>query len=462
MDLTISNEVNGEVYGPIEINEDMSIRDLKALLEIDCHFDANRHDLYCNATLLDIETTKTLKELGLKKDDLLLIRSKIGNGGAQQPTAMSDEQLVEQFRQELQNNVTLRNQLSFQIPGLDQLVENKQLFHETMGPPILEKVHGGSRPTNPFGIPQAEYAKLMSNPDDPENQKRITELIDQQAINEQLQNALEYTPEVFFQVPMLYVNLEVNGYPVKAFVDSGAQSTIMSVKLAEKTGLTRLIDKRYAGEARGVGTGKFLGRIHQAQVKIETQFVPCTFSVIDIDIDILLGLDMLRRHRGCIDLEKNVLRFAGIETPFLSESEIPKNPIFDQEKGTITAAPESAPSNKKSPEVPVPTTGSYNSGVQMPKTATTGKTEITKNLPPPTTTSSIPAAAPGAVPSSVPKTAAPTATNPAPTATATAQRSYPENTIKQLMDLGFPRNQVITALNRTGGNAEYAAALLFQ
>ena len=38
--------------------------------------------------------------------------------------------------------------------------------------------------------------------------------------------------------------------------------TIMGAKTAERLGLMRLIDRRFAGVAKGVGTGKILGRVH--------------------------------------------------------------------------------------------------------------------------------------------------------------------------------------------------------
>lgn len=80
---------------------------------------------------------------------------------------------------------------------------------------------------------------------------------------------------------MLYINASINKVPIQAFVDSGAQSTIMSQSLAERCNLMRLVDKRQAGTAVGVGTCKILGRIHAAEIEIEKKFITCSFTVID-------------------------------------------------------------------------------------------------------------------------------------------------------------------------------------
>ena len=176
-----------------------------------------------------------------------------------------------------------------------------------------------------------EEEAIFANPDTAENQAKIAEMLRVQEVNRLHDIAMEENPESFAQVYMLYVNLEVNNVPLKAFVDSGAQMTIMSEACAERCNVLRFLDKRYAGMASGVGTAKILGKIHMVQMKLGNSYFPVSATILEnSSMDVLFGLDTLKRYRCCIDLHKNVLRMGdGVtgaeEVPFLSEAEIPQS-----------------------------------------------------------------------------------------------------------------------------------------
>jgi DNA damage-inducible protein 1 len=225
---------------------------------------------------------------------------------------------------------------------------------------------------------------------------------------------------------MLYIDVEVNGNKVKAFVDSGAQATIMSASCAEACGVMRLVDKRFSGVAKGVGTANILGRVHSAQIRIGSLFLPCSFTVMEgKDLDLLLGLDMLKRYQACIDLSKDKLVIQGVEVPFLGEADIPKNmedarvdePVVEGPAGTTIGARSGAVSG------PSPQQASLSRPIQQSSLGQPANAPLVRSQPP---------------------------------------ASFPPESIEQLVTLGFSREAAINALRACDGNVEFAAGLLFQ
>lgn len=67
--------------------------------------------------------------------------------------------------------------------------------------------------------------------------------------------------------------------------------------MADKIGLMKLLDTRYAGMAMGIGTSRILGRVHAANMEIMGKIFVCSFTVLeDNKVDLLFGLDNLKRH----------------------------------------------------------------------------------------------------------------------------------------------------------------------
>lgn len=229
---------------------------------------------------------------------------------------------------------------------------------------------------------------------------------------------------------MLYIDVTVNNVPIKAFVDSGAQTTIMSPEAAERCGILRLIDKRYGGIARGVGTATILGRVHSADIQIGQYSLASSFTVMEgKDVDLLLGLDMLKRHQMCIDLQKNVLRVQTDEIQFLPENEIPK--MMDEILGSEPKV-----------EGPGGSTIGATTGTLEPPAGISSKARETQT-PEASTSRASASSQPGA-------------------STSNFGQSQPitAESVAKITELGFSREEAIAALRQVDGNVELAIGLL--
>lgn len=426
---------------------EMTIETLRSSIEAE-GIPAPAQHLYHNGQLIT-DNTKTLQELSINDGDMLAlhVRDMRGSGvdpghreqaprrrpaappgGAGGGALPQDPELI---RLQVLGDPALRAQLQRLHPALAAVIEDPQRFAQVFQSSALEQEQARR-------ARMREIEALNADEFNPDAQARIEEIIRQESVVENLQNAMEHNPESFGRVHLLYIDVKVNGFKVKALVDSGAQATIMSPACAEQCNIMRLVDRRFAGVARGVGTANIIGRVHSTILQVGSKHLHCAFTVMEGKaVDLLLGLDILKGHQAIIDLTRNRLIIQGEEVEFLGESDIPK---------------ETEDAVNSEPTVPGPggTTIGARSG------AVTGPTSATPN-PSGSSTSSAPA-------SIIPAAARsrPMAPAPPPSATAPAQRTFPESDIEKLVTLGFDRQAAINALQATDGNVEYAAGLLFQ
>lgn len=172
-----------------------------------------------------------------------------------------------------------------------------------------------------------QQQRLQRNLLDPRVQEMIAEEIRQKNVDANRAAAAEFTPEVFAKVNMLFVPVRINGHLVKAFVDTGAQTTLINVPCAKRCDLMHLLDRSYSGVAYGVGTQRIIGRVHVANLQLGVKdFLPSSFNVVENEpLEMMLGLDTLKRHRCKIDLDENALIIgsSGSRVPFLEGRDLP-------------------------------------------------------------------------------------------------------------------------------------------
>lgn len=423
--LTVTTQ-NDDIF-TLDVNGDMELENFKVLLEFESGMDKSNMNLIWNGQLLK-DNGKKMSEYGICNGDMLLLQrggsvaSSSTNSsvnprqtGSNPPSidfssiqipSSSNEPVPQNVHAMPENAAMLRDRLLSSPHDLAVLKERNPALAEALISGDLDKFTAMVQEIQQVRAEKERerIQMLTADPFDPAIQDKIAEEIRLKNVETNMETAMEFSPESFGQVAMLYINCTVNGKPVKAFVDSGAQMTIMSKKCAERCNIGRLVDTRWAGVAKGVGVQKIIGRVHLCPISIGRDHLQSSFSILEEQpMDMLLGLDMLRRHQCCIDLKRNVLIIGttGTETLFLNENELPEHAQLNKEYSETTIDEDRA-------------------------------------------------LAEALAKSSGESTAIPASTV-----------SFSEDSITKLTDYGFSRPQVIEELQKADGNIDQALAALF-
>lgn len=182
----------------LEVQADTTVGLLKESVQVEVQIPTTSQHVYHNGRLLS-DDAKTMDELQIVDGDLLAlhVRDIVGNTGlpqpnqAQQPArrqASREEQDPEVIRLELLGNPRMRQEAQRAQPELAAAVENPERFAQ-----LFRQMQDHERRERTMR--QQRIADLNADPFDIDAQMRIAEMIREERVQENLQNAIEHNPE---------------------------------------------------------------------------------------------------------------------------------------------------------------------------------------------------------------------------------------------------------------------------
>ncbi|KAG9246538.1 hypothetical protein BJ878DRAFT_278052 [Calycina marina] len=179
----------------LEIALDTTIGILKESVYAETSFPPSTQHLYHNGQLLN-DDTKTMEQLSIGDGEMLALHVRDNtrvpaapSRPARQQTASSRAQPdPETIRLQLLGNPTLRQQFIDQRPELAGVIDDPRRFAEA-----IENL--GRQEQEAQRRRQEEIERLNDDPFDMDAQLKIAEMIREERVQENLQNAIEHTPE---------------------------------------------------------------------------------------------------------------------------------------------------------------------------------------------------------------------------------------------------------------------------
>ncbi len=180
----------------LEIPADTTLGLLKESVQAEVHISKTAQHIYHNGQLL-VDDAKTMEQLQIADGDMLALHVRdmrvLSNQAQQAPRQQqargaADVQDPEVIRLQLLGNPAMRQEALRAQPELARVIEDParfaQLFHQMQDQERQERA-----------LRQQRIADLNADPFDIEAQTRIAEMIREERVQENLQNAIEHNPE---------------------------------------------------------------------------------------------------------------------------------------------------------------------------------------------------------------------------------------------------------------------------
>lgn len=179
----------GQTYLHLDVGQDLTVADLKARIQRESGFSPSQQSLYHNGQVL-VDDSKTLKGFNIQDEDVLEMLIQGPNNGSSQSHAagVPRPEDPETIRQAAEKEPRIVARIRSQDPELADAVPNPTLFAQRFHEMQQSENEAESRS-------QRELALLNANPFDVDAQRKIEEMIRKDRLMENLQEALQFSPE---------------------------------------------------------------------------------------------------------------------------------------------------------------------------------------------------------------------------------------------------------------------------